>query len=80
MMGLPPELSGAHDPDFYIGVLRKILDADIPYSLGLLQGRLRYHAAFGCPRDDRQARALLGEEAHIVFHSHESAGISISST
>jgi len=31
MMELPPGCNGAHDPDFYESVLRRILDADIPY-------------------------------------------------
>ena len=31
MMALPPGATGAHDPDFYEGVLKKILDAGIPY-------------------------------------------------
>ena len=78
MMGLPPELSGAHDPDFYIGVLRKILDADIPYSSVCFKDASGTTPPSVVHETIRQARALLGEEAHIVFHSHESAGISIS--
>jgi len=31
MMSLPPGVEGAHNPDFYIGVLQSILDAGIPF-------------------------------------------------
>ncbi len=77
MMGLPPGLSGAHDPDFYIGVLRKILDADIPYSSVCFKDASGTTPPAVVHETIRQARALLGEQTHIVFHSHESAGLSI---
>ncbi|MEJ2200917.1 MAG: hypothetical protein P8X63_07875, partial [Desulfuromonadaceae bacterium] len=31
MMELPPGCSGAHDPDYYESVLKKIVDSDIPF-------------------------------------------------
>ncbi len=78
MMGLPPGLTGAHDADFYLGVLRKILDADIPFSSVCFKDASGTTSPSVVHDTIRQARALLGEQAHIVFHSHESAGISIS--
>ncbi|MFW6260617.1 MAG: biotin/lipoyl-containing protein [Spirochaetota bacterium] len=77
MMGLPPGLSGAHDPDFYIGVLRKILDADIPYASVCFKDASGTTPPSVVHETIKQARALLGEQTHIVFHSHESAGVSI---
>ena len=77
MMGLPPGLTGAHDADFYVGVLRKILDADIPF------GAVCFKDASGTTTPKivydsiKAARALLGDDVHIVFHSHETAGISL---
>ncbi|MFW5689954.1 MAG: biotin attachment protein, partial [Spirochaetota bacterium] len=77
MMGLPPGLSGAHDPEFYVGVLRRILDADIPYSSVCFKDASGTTTPAVVYETIRGARKLLGDEAHIVFHSHESAGISI---
>jgi pyruvate carboxylase subunit B len=77
MMGLPPGLSGAHDPEFYIGVLRRILDAGIPYSSVCFKDASGTSTPAKVHETIRQARALLGEETHIVFHSHETAGLSI---
>ena len=31
LMGLPPGLSGAHTPEFYLNILKNIHDAQIPY-------------------------------------------------
>ena len=77
MMALPPGVTGAHDPEFYKGVLKQILDAGIPF------GSICFKDASGtCTpavvyETIKQARQLLGGEPHISFHSHETAGISI---
>lgn len=77
MMALPPGASGAHDPDFYEGVLKKILDAGIPYdsvcfkdASGTSTPRVVYETI-------KRARKLLGKDMNLVFHTHETAGISI---
>ncbi|MFP4113837.1 MAG: biotin/lipoyl-containing protein [Spirochaetales bacterium] len=77
MMGLPPGLSGAHDPDFYLGVLRRILDADIPFTSVCFKDASGTTPPAIVHETIRGARKLLGEDAHIVFHSHESAGLSV---
>ncbi len=77
MMGLPPGLTGAHDPDFYVGVLRRILEADIPFASVCFKDASGTSTPAIVHETIRQARALLGEDAHIVFHSHETAGLSI---
>ena len=74
MMELPPGCTGAHDVPFYEKTLRNILDAGIPF----------YSVAFkdatgtSCPRKVHEtikmARKLLGKDARIVFHSHETPG------
>ena len=77
LMALPPGATGAHTPDFYIGVLRNILDAGVPFS------SVCFKDASGtcCPQTIyetvQQARALLGDDVHIRVHTHETAGISI---
>ena len=77
MMALPPGAKGAHDPDFYEGVLKKILDAGIPYdsvcfkdASGTTTPRIVYETI-------KRARKLLGKDMNLVFHSHETAGVSI---
>jgi pyruvate carboxylase subunit B len=79
LMGLPPGLSGAHTPEFYMKTLREILDAGIPFH------SLCFKDASGTatPRNVyetvKQARAMLPEGAPIHFHTHETAGTSIAS-
>ena len=74
MMELPIGCSGAHDVAFYEKVLRSILDAGIPFT------SLAFKDASGTssPRKVyetiKRTREILGEEAHIRFHSHETAG------
>ena len=74
MMELPYGCEGAHDVAFYERVLRNILDSGLPFD------SLAFKDASGTsnPRKVyetvKMARNLLGEEAHIRFHSHETAG------
>ena len=77
MMALPPGATGAHDPDFYESVLKKILDAGIPYdsvcfkdASGTATPKIVYETI-------KRARKLLGKDMNLVFHSHETAGVSI---
>lgn len=77
MMALPPEAKGAHDPDFYERVLKQILDAGIPFdsvcfkdASGTTTPKVVYETI-------KRARKLLGPNMNIVFHSHETAGVSI---
>ena len=74
MMELPIGCAGAHDVDFYEKVLRNILDAGIPFD------SLAFKDASGTssPRKVyetlKRTREILGGDAHIRFHSHETAG------
>ena len=74
MMELPIGCQGAHDVDFYERVLRNILDAGIPFD------SLAFKDASGTsnPRKVyetvKRTREILGPDAHIRFHSHETAG------
>ena len=74
MMELPYGCEGAHDVDFYEKVLRNILDAGIPFD------SLAFKDASGTstPRKVyetvKRTREILGPDAHIRFHSHETAG------
>ena len=77
MMALPPGITGAHDPEFYVGVLRNILDAGIPYDSVCFKDASGTATPATVYETIKEARKMLGEEPHIVFHSHETAGISI---
>jgi pyruvate carboxylase subunit B len=77
MMGLPPGVDGAHTPEFYVDVLRKILDAGIPYHSVCFKDASGTASPSTVYETITTARKMLGEETHITFHSHESAGISV---
>ena len=74
MMELPIGCQGAHDVAFYERVLRSILDAGIEFD------SLAFKDASGTssPRKVfetiKRTREILGENADIRFHSHETAG------
>ena len=74
MMELPYGCAGAPDVAFYDRVLRNILDSGLPFD------SLAFKDASGTshPRKVyetvKMARELLGKDAHIRFHSHETAG------
>ena len=74
LMELPYGCEGAHDVAFYERVLRNILDSGLPFD------SLAFKDASGTsnPRKVyetvKMAREILGQDAHIRFHSHETAG------
>ena len=74
MMELPYGCEGAHDVAFYEKVLRNILDSGLPFdslcfkdASGTSNPRKVYETV-------KMAREILGADAHIRFHSHETAG------
>ncbi|MBN2659265.1 MAG: biotin attachment protein [Spirochaetales bacterium] len=77
MMELPPGCSGAHTPEFYVETLRKILDANIPFDSVCFKDASGTSVPHKVYDTIFQARKLLGEDVRIVFHTHETAGISI---
>jgi pyruvate carboxylase subunit B len=77
MMELPPGCEGSHTPEFYIGTLRRILDAGIPFDSVCFKDASGTSVPRKVFETVRQARDLLGEGVRIVFHSHETAGIGV---
>jgi len=77
MMELPPEATGAHTPEFYIGVLKQILDAGIEFDSVCFKDASGTSVPSKVYETIRQARQMLGEKQRIVFHSHETAGTSV---
>ncbi|MGE4398913.1 MAG: biotin/lipoyl-containing protein [Campylobacterales bacterium] len=77
VMELPPGCEGAHEADFYTNVLRNILDSGLPFD------SVCFKDASGTARPKKiheaikAARALLGQDMHIRFHTHETAGVSV---
>lgn len=74
MMELPPGCEGAHTPEFYMEVLKNILDADIPYTSVCFKDASGTSRPTKVYQTIKAARKMLGPKARIVFHSHETAG------
>lgn len=77
MMELPPGCSGAHDAEFYESVLRKILDAEIPYDSVCFKDASGTAVPSKVYETIKRARKMLPEGTHIHFHTHETSGISV---
>ncbi len=77
MMALPPNAKGAHDPAFYEGVLRQILDAGIPFESVCFKDASGTSTPAVVYETIKRARKMLGPDMNLVFHSHETAGVSI---
>ncbi|MFI3300530.1 MAG: biotin/lipoyl-containing protein [Candidatus Gastranaerophilales bacterium] len=77
MMELPYGCSGAHDAEFYETVLRNILDAGIPFDSIAFKDASGTSTPKKVFETIKRTREILGENAHIRFHSHETAGTSL---
>ncbi len=76
MMGLPPGIneSYAHTPEFYIDRLRKILDDGVPFDSVAFKDASGTSTPRTVHETIKAARALLGENVKIQFHTHDTAG------
>ena len=74
MMELPIGCTGAHDVPFYERVLRNILDAGIPFDSIAFKDASGTSAPRKVYETIKRTREILGSDAHIRFHSHETAG------
>ena len=77
MMSLPPNTTGAHDPDFYEATLKQILDAGIEYHSVCFKDASGTSTPAYVYETIKRARKLLGKDMNIVFHSHDTAGVCI---
>ncbi len=77
MMALPPGCEGAHDAEFYVKVLRDILDADIPFHTVCFKDASGTSTPETVYQTIKQSRALLSRGIEISFHTHETAGTSV---
>ncbi|MCU0609700.1 MAG: biotin/lipoyl-binding protein [Chitinispirillaceae bacterium] len=78
MMELPPGCEGAHTAEFYTATLRAILDEGIPYSSVAFKDASGTSTPSKVFETIRQARKMLPQGTHIVFHSHDTAGTCVS--
>lgn len=77
MMSLPEGVTGAHDPDFYEKILKQILAAKIPFDSLCFKDASGTSTPHTVYETIKRARKLLGPDMPIVFHSHETAGVSV---
>lgn len=77
MMSLPPQLNGAHTPEFYIDRLKQFIKAGVPYDSICFKDASGTTTPKNVYETIKQARKLLGNEVRLVFHSHETAGTGI---
>ena len=79
MMGLAPGLneSYAHTPKFYIDRLKEILASDIPFDSLAFKDASGTSTPATVYETIKQARALLGKDKEIQFHTHDTAGMAV---
>lgn len=77
MMALPPGVKGAHDPKFYIDVLKNILDADIPFNSVCFKDASGTSTPSTVYKTIKLASKMLPAGTHLRFHTHETAGCSV---
>ena len=77
MMELPPGCEGSHTPEYYLGVLKQILEAEIPFDSVCFKDASGTSVPAKVYETIRLARASLPQGTHLVFHTHETAGMGI---
>jgi len=77
MMELPPGCTGAHTAEFYLSVLKKILDSGIPFDSIAFKDASGTSAPTKVYNTVKAARQLVGPNVKLVFHSHETAGTGV---
>lgn len=75
VMDLPPGCTGAHDAAFYERTLREYLDAGIPFDSVVFKDASGTSSPHKVYETIQMARRLLGDDVHLRFHTHETAGI-----
>ena len=79
MMGLAPNLHEeyAHTPKFYIDRLKEILASDIPFDSVAFKDASGTSTPATVYETIKQARALIGKDKEIQFHTHDTAGMAV---
>ena len=77
LMDLPSESEDAHTAEFYLDRLKKILDSGLPFD------SICFKDASGTANPNKVfqtfkgARKMLGDDALLWFHTHDTAGVSV---
>jgi len=79
MMELPPGCEGAHTPEFYMKILKQILDAEIPFDSICFKDASGTSVPSKIYETVKQARKLLPPRTYIRVHTHETAGTGVTS-
>ncbi|OQX73016.1 MAG: biotin attachment protein [Campylobacteraceae bacterium 4484_4] len=77
MMDLPPGCTGAHDVPFYKKTLTSILDSGLPFDSVCFKDASGTSNPNKVYETIKMARKLLGKDAHLRLHTHETAGVSV---
>lgn len=77
MMALPPGCTGAHDADFYEMILKRIMEADIPYHSVCFKDASGTSTPAVIHDTIKRAKKLLPADIPVQFHTHETAGIGL---
>ena len=79
MMDLPEGSTGAHDVNFYEKTLRYILDSGLPFDSVCFKDASGTSNPKKVFETIKMARKLVGEDIHLRLHTHETAGLSVTS-
>ncbi len=77
MMAMPPGCTGAHDADFYEMILKRIMEADIPYQSVCFKDASGTSTPAVIHDTFKRAKKLLPPDVPVQFHTHETAGIGL---
>lgn len=80
MMELPLGCKGegAHEPEFYVKTLRDILDSGVPFASVCFKDASGTSNPRKVYNTFKAARALLGDDVELRFHSHDTCGTGVS--
>ncbi len=78
LMELPPGCTGAHDVDFYIKTLRKILDSGLPFDSICFKDASGTSSQHKIYETVKAARKLVGNDTILWMHTHETASQGVS--
>lgn len=75
MMALPPGCAGAHTTEFYVGILKQILKANIPFDSVCFKDASGTSTPSTMYDTILAAKKILPPEVSLRVHTHETAGI-----
>lgn len=73
LMELPPGCSGAHDVDFYIKTLKKILDSGLPFNSICFKDASGTSNPSKIHETMKEARKIVGDDMILWMHTHDTA-------